>query len=260
MRKCAGAGGVLLLSIALPLAASAQELPPAERYHLRVEWRWWQPTLNGDVQKGFGSAKGTLLSLTDDLGVQDDNTWNVSGAIKFTKSIKFVGSFIPIHYTGRQAANTNISYGEQLFFRGEQLLTDLKGELYSGAIEWDFVRNKNGYVGGLLGAKALLFDSVVLAPDSAKRVVDTETLPVPIVGLTARAYGAKRFSVSATIAGFTIGERGKFWEVDLSGRVHFSDRLAGQVGYYRFSLEGKDARDFAKMSLGGLTFGGEVSF
>lgn len=263
MKNRQGALGAFLLSLALPAAAvaqSSQEIAPAEKYHVRAEWRWWTPSVSGTIQKGFGSIPGTPLSLTDNLGITNESTWMLDGAIKLSRSFKLTGGYIPLNYTGRQAASTNFIYGNELFFKDEQIQTSLKAQVFSGAIEWDFYKGKGGYAGVFFGADLLLTDSVLVAPATGQRVIDSETLPVPLLGVVGRAYVGRHFSLSALVGGFTRGDQGHMFEMDLTARLHISDRFAGAVGYYRLSFEGTDGRDFVSLTLGGLSFGAEVSF
>jgi len=253
------AGCTLAALLALPLAASAQELPSAERYHVRAEWRWWKPGLDSQIQKGFGTAQGTELDLASDLGVPDEDTWEVHGAIKLKPSFKLLGAYIPIEYRGDTIAQSNFYYGGEQIFRGDRVVSTFKGNLYGAAFEWDFVRRPSGYLGLIVGGRVLLVDSVVLSPEPARRVVDSETFPLPVFGLTGRAYAGRRLSLSGSFAGLTLGSRGHYWEFDVATRFHISNRFAGQVGWRRIAIEGQDNRDFVKFIMGGITFGVEVS-
>ncbi len=263
MKNRPGALGAFVLSVVFPVAVfgqSSQEIAPAEKYHVRAEWRWWTPSISGTIQKGFGSAPGTPLSLTDNLGITNEGTWILDGAIKLSRSFKLTGSYIPLSYTGQQAATTNFIYGSELFLKDEEIQTSIKAQVFSGAIEWDFYKGKGGYAGVFFGADVLLTDSVLVAPATGQRVIDSGTLPVPILGVAGRAYVGRHFSLSALLGGFTLGDRGHMFETDLTARLHISDRFAGAVGYYRLSFEGTDGRDFVSLTLGGLSFGAEVSF
>lgn len=249
----------LALLVAMPAVAPAEDLPGPENYRVRLEGRWWMPSLNSQIQKGFGADRGTVLDLSDHLGVQDQNTWEARGVIRLTRSVKLVGSYVPLDYSGQQAAPFNFNYGDEFYFRGENVATTLKGSMYGGEIRWEFMRKRGGYLGVILGARVLMFDSVVLSAETGKRVIDSETLPVPVLGVTGRTYAGRRISVEGTLAGLSLGDRGHLYELDVAARLHISDRFAAAVGYRRLSLEGQDERDAVKMNIGGWTFGVELS-
>ena len=81
-------GGVALFALSLAGAANAQDssnLPPAERYGLRLQYREFRPGLTGEVQKGSTDKDGTVVDVMDDLGIADKRTFDVRGAIQFKK-------------------------------------------------------------------------------------------------------------------------------------------------------------------------------
>ena len=240
-------------------AASGQDLPGTERYTLRLEYGRWHPGLDGQIQKGLGDSEGTLLELTDDLGVADESTWELRGTIRLGASVKLRGAYIPLDkYQGDTVAQTNFFYGGQQFFAGEHVVTSLDGKFYRGEIQWDFQKGAGGFVGVYLGAKVFDVASVVVAPDSGKRVIEDALIPIPVLGLSGRTYQG-RFSVEGDFSGMTAGSRGHVWEVSLYGRVHLSDRLAVGGGYHRVSFEGKDDRDFVSIKLRGWSYAVELS-
>ena len=150
-------------------------------------------------------------------------------------------------------------YGTLVARSGDRILTSLKGQALSAALQWDFVANSGGYVGLLAGMKYFDVDVVVVNDDTTARVAETEQLPIPVVGLAGRAYFQEWFSLEGQISGITAGSRGHLLEWLLALRVHFSDRLAATGGYRKLSIEGQDDRDYFTLSLGQWTFGVEIS-
>ena len=60
-------GGAALIVLSLARAASAQDssnLPPAEKYGLRLQYREYRPGLTGEVQKGTTDKDGTVVDVT----------------------------------------------------------------------------------------------------------------------------------------------------------------------------------------------------
>jgi hypothetical protein len=253
-----GIAGSILLLFALPASGIAQTLPGPERYHLRVEYREWRPSLDGQIQKGFGEAEGTLLDLMTGLGVQDKRTYDVDATLKFSPGFKLRGSITPLDYKGDKLAEFTFSFGDVTYPRNTRVVTTVKGHYYTGAFEWDFVKRPEGFFGVFLGAKIFDVDAVVVDADQNQRVVQTGRLPIPVLGVAGRYY-VSHLSLEGEFSGLTIGDRGHVWELDVSARYHLSDRLAVQGGYRRITLEGKNDRDFVSFRLGGWTFGVELS-
>ncbi|MEE8217948.1 MAG: hypothetical protein V3S03_03180 [Vicinamibacteria bacterium] len=252
--------GALLLLVSAPVSVWAQEqLAPEERFILRLEYLWWSPQPQGELQKGLGEFDGTLLDVQSDLGMESQGGNSVRGAIRFGRSWKLVGGWTPLDYRGDQGAQQPFVYGTLVARVGDRIITAFKGNLISTALEWDFVANAGGYLGALAGVKYFDVDTVMVNAGTSSRVAETETLPIPVLGLAGRVYFQDWFSFEGELAGMTAGSRGHLWEWLFALRVHFTDRLAATGGYHKLSIEGSDDRDFFTLSLGTWTFGVEIS-
>jgi hypothetical protein len=247
------------LVLALPAAAWAQEeLPAAEQYRLRVEYREYRPALTGTVQKGDGDTAGTLVDLDDDLGILDERAFEVHGAIQFRPGHKLRLSFTRLDYDAEVAeARRAFTFGSTRFDRFSNVITNMKGAFYAAEYEWDFVKGPRGFLGVLLGAKAVDVDWLIVSPP-AQREADTLRAPVPSLGAAARVY-AGRLSLDGELSGLSIGSRGTVVEAQTSIRLHVSDRLAVQGGYRLIKLKAEDALDLGDVRLSGFTFGLELS-
>lgn len=250
----------VVLLVAAAGLAGAQELPSSERYILRGEYTRWGADLSGRVQKGFGTDQGTLLDLVDDLGVGSKGTWQVKGTLRAGSSFKVRGSYMPLaEYRGDVISKTNFSYGTKLYYASTRVLTSITGKYYTGELEWDFRRGPSGFFGVFAGVKVFDVSSVVLAPRDAKRVVQANTIAVPVLGLAGRTYYGRRLSMEGEFSGMTIGSRGNVWEMNFYARFNLSDRLAIGGGYHRVTLSGRDNRDSVDIKLGGWQYGVELS-
>jgi hypothetical protein len=252
-------GGLLLL-LAAPAPSPAQaSLPPEEQYVLRLEYLWWSPQPHGQLQKGLGEAEGTLLDIEDDLGVESGRANRLHGAIRLGPSWKLVGGWSPLDFKGDTTAEQPFVYGTLTGRFGDRIVTSLKGNVFAAALEWDFVTNPEGFLGGLVGVRYFDVDTVMVNANTSDRVAETEKLPIPVLGLAGRVYFQEWFSLEGELAGITAGSRGHLWEWSVALRVHLSDRLAATGGYHGTSVEGQDERDFFHLELGAWTFGVEIS-
>jgi hypothetical protein len=259
--KITVAAGLLVASLVGSRARAQAVLPPAENYKLRLEAFTWGSTIEGQIQKGFGTTSGTLLDLNDDLGVGNERTWAGDASIQFAPGLKLRGSYTEIEYSGDTTARQNFTFGDDQYFVGEHVVTSIKGKYYTAALEWDFVKKPQGFLGVFLGAKILDGDFVVVAPESGKRDVESGIGGLPVLGIATRLYSGKRFSAETEYSGMTIGSRGSVWELYLSARFHLSDRLAAMGGYRRLRIRGEptEGRDFVEVRLSGAIFGVELS-
>jgi hypothetical protein len=241
------------------LLAQVPQYPPQERYGIRLEYREFRPTFGGDIQKDFGDDDGTLVDVVDDLGLEDERTFEARGTLQFKPGHKLRGSYTPLDYRGDvSSAARDFDYGATEFQRFERVATSLKGGFYSAAYEYDFLRGPKGFLGATLGAKMMDLDATLVAPDTNRREQQTLRSPLPSIGLITRAY-AGRVSVEGEISGMTLGSRGRVIEFDTSARVHLSDRLAASGGYRYVSAKAVDGPDSFDLRIRGWHFGLEIS-
>ena len=64
---------------------------------------------------------------------------------------------------------------------GDRVVTAIQGKYYTAALQWDFVKKPQGYLGVFIGAKLLDGDFVLVSPGTSKRDVESG------VGRAARA-------------------------------------------------------------------------
>jgi hypothetical protein len=245
----------------IPVAATAQTpgTPPQESYGIRLEYREFRPTFTGEIQKGFGAEEGTLVDVVDDLGIEDERTWEGRITLQVKPGHKLRGSYTPLEYAGDvESAGRSFEYGQIDITRGEPVVTRIKGGYYAAAYEFDFVRGARGFLGATLGAKIIDLDTTMVAPSDDQREQDTLRSPVPSLGLVTRVY-AGRLSLEGEISGFTLGDRGTLLEADGAARLHISDRLAASGGYRYLKIKASDDRDFGDIRLQGWHFGLEIS-
>jgi hypothetical protein len=246
-------------ALALPTLGRAQSFASAEDYALRLEYLFWKPAPRGELQKGLGSAEGTLLDAEADLGLEAGKTNAVRGTLRLGGSWKLRASWAPLDYAGDRAAPRSFTYGTIVARTNDRIVTSIKGNYVTTDLEWDFARRPNGFLGVVVGMKLFDVDTLVLDVDTQSRVADTNRVPVPVLGLVSRTYAGRYLSFEGELTGMTIGSRGHVWEWLLTARVHVSDHLAATGGYHSLRIEGRDERDFFSLRLGTWTFGAEIS-
>jgi len=259
-RRCSRTAAVIFLAVPATAVAQGTEslVPGPERYGVRVEYREFRPGLTGLIQKGNGDVAGTVIDVNDDLGIQDERTFEVRGAIQFRHGHKLRLSYTRLDYDASvPEARKSFTFDDTLFERFSNVITNMKGAFYTAEYEWDFLKGPRGYLGVLLGAKAVDLDWVIVSPPSL-RETDTLRAPVPTLGATARLY-AGRLSLEGELSGLSIGGRGTVIEAQTAARLHVSDRLAVQGGYRLLRLKAEDGLDMGDVRLGGFLFGLELS-
>lgn len=250
---------VLFLGGAVSSPAQSELLPPAEQYTIRVEYLWWGPAPQGQIQKGLGNREGTLLDLQDDLGFESGKANTIRGSFRLGGGWKLRGGWSPLEFTGETPAPQPFVYGTLVARFGDQIITALRGDTVSVAVQWDFLRGPKGFLGALGGVKYFDVDTVMVNVDTTSRVADDWKFPVPVLGLAGRAYIGEWVSLEGEFSGITLGSRGHLWEWLLALRFHPTKNIAVTGGYERLTLEGQDDRDYFNLRLGAWTFGVELS-
>ena len=230
--------------------------PPAERYTLRMHYNTYEPELTGDTRKG--TADADFIDFKDDLGFQDERTFDARAIIQFRRGKKLRASYTPLDFQGDHDAPKTFTYGNTRYERFTRVRSSAKGGYFSADIQWDVVERPWGFLGLIVGAKAIDVDVNVVDVADNVREVDTYRVPIPVAGIAGRAYSQK-FSLEGEISGLTAGSRGHMYDANGSVRFHVSDRLALQAGYRLLRLTGKDENDELNLRLRGWQFGIELS-
>lgn len=251
---------VAILSLwMLPVGAFAQqELPPPERYTVRVEYREWRPKLSSEIQYGAGGVVGTLLDVERDLGLTDERTYELHGSLQFKPGHRLRFSWTPLDYDGDVIVARSFTFSGTTYSVSSRVVTRLSGDLFAGGYEWDFLKNEKGYLGAFVGGQAFSGDAAIEAPGLNVGEQRDVTAFEPLLGLGGRLY-AGRFSLEGELSGLVAGRYGYSYEVSGSARFHISDRVAAQGGYRLVRINAKDEPDRLQLRLGGWTFGLELS-
>jgi hypothetical protein len=205
-----------------------------------------------------GDQRPEGIERGGDLGLGDERTFDVAGALQFRSGHKLRGSYTRLKYDGDLTARRTFRFDDTIFTRASRVVTTVRGSYFTGEYEFDIVKGPRGYLGGLAGAKVFDLDYVIVAPEHGDRETDTQRVPIPVLGLVGRVYTG-RLSFSGEFSGLTLGQRGSVWEYDFSARLHVSDRMAIQGGYRSLTLHAKDKPDLIDMKLGGWSVGLELS-
>ena len=249
-----------LLLLILPAGAQAQMVlnqAPAEKYRLRLEYRWLRSQLEGEVQRGVLDVPGTDFDMKSDLGFADDRTWEARGTIRIGQSWKLRVGYTRLDYLGNIVLDRTIRYGGTSFGRGEDVTSTLKGGYWAGELEWDIVNRKQGYFGFLGGAQAPDVDTVISSPDTGKRVQDTFRPVSPVIGIAGRAYTG-RVSIEVFAKSFPKISGRRVTDAEATARIHLSDRFAIQGGYRYLSFKLEQDPDIANIKVKGWVYGVEV--
>ena len=153
---------------------------------------------------------------------------------------KLRGGYTPLDYSGDQDAPKTFTYGDTRYERFTRVVSSAKGGYYSADIQWDFIQKPWGFLGLIVGAKAIDVDVNVVDVADNVREVDTYRDGRSRGRPRRRASTAGKFSFEGEISGLTVGDRGNVFDTHGMARFHVSDRLALQGGYRLLRITGNE--------------------
>jgi hypothetical protein len=255
MSKTLIAWGALLTLATSPLAA--QGVPGPEQFNLRFEYRQWRPKLTSELRYAT-AGEGTLIDPQADLGLSDENTFELRASLRLAPGHRLRASYTPLDYKAERRITRSFFFGATRYEAQALVQTDVQARYLLGGYEWDIVRRPSGLLGLTVQGGWFDGDVTLTAPESGRRELQSVGKPVGALGLTGRLY-LGRTSLQAELAGLSVGARGRLVEAEASARLHVSDRLAVQVGYRLVDVRGEDGTDLVQVRLRGLLFGAELS-
>lgn len=237
-------------------AGAGDGRPPFEESILRIEADYWRPDLTAELKVG---VLGTRVDVKEDLAVADNDTFRVGVTLRVTDMNRFRLTYTRLDYAGDATIDRDIVFQGRVYSVNTQVLSSLDGGYMSGDYRFGVVRRDTFELDGIVGVKYADVDALLVSPNLGQRALASLKAPVPVVGVSARAYGGP-VGFTGEFSGLTIGKRGTLYELDLRGRAMVSRHITGHVGYRRLHIRVDDEPDFGLFKPGGFYFGAEVGF
>src|SRR5688572_12486677 len=118
---------VLLFLLLGSIPAAAQTIvPDAERFRVRLEVRYWMPSIDADIQKSSGDhPQGTLIDVKEMLGLKDKNTFDVRATLQLGTGHKIRAGFALLDYSGRKRVEEQIRFEATVYDVDTLVVTSL---------------------------------------------------------------------------------------------------------------------------------------
>jgi len=268
----------LWLSLVLASRADAQfrvENPaPGEQFHVELGLMFWKPTPVLQIQTGALAALGeSEVDFVREFAIQNERFNEFRGVIKAAKKHKLRVSHVVAEYNQSATLSRTIVFGGQTFPISVPATADLEWRVWRFGYEWDFVAMDRGVVGFVTELKVNQVKADLAAVGFGSELTDV-TAPVPTIGMLARGYLHKNFSVTAEFTGFKVpgflakkitdavdnDADAKVFDLDLYGTVNFGSHVGAQLGYRSLTAEYLFDADAGDLELKGWYFGGLVRF
>ena len=267
-----------LLCLFLSARAEAQfrvaDPAPGENFHVELGLMFWQPTPEILIQTGALAALGqTEIDFVQEFAIENKRFTEFRGVIRAGKKHKLRISHVSMQYNASATLQRTITFGGRTFPGSVPATADLQWELWRFGYEWDFVTMDRGVVGFVTEFKVNKVSAALAAAGYGSELTEV-TAPMPTIGILARAYPHKNFSVTAEFTGFkvpgfiikkitdAVGDDvdARTYDLDLYGTLNFGSHVGVQGGYRSLTADYIIDDDAGDLKMQGMYFGGLVRF
>ena len=276
MRTRLLAAALLCLLLSARAEAQFRVADPAsgENFHVELGLIFWQPTPEILIQTGALSALGqTEVDFVQEFAIENKRFTEFRGVIKAGKKHKLRISHVLMQYDASATLQRTITFGGHTFPVSGPATADLQWDLWRFGLEWDFVARDRGVVGFVTELKVNKVSAALAAAGIGSELTEV-TAPMPTIGILARAYPHKNFSVTAEFTGFKVpgyiirkitdavsdDVDAKTYDLDLYGTLNFGSHVGVQGGYRSLTAEYIIDEDAGDLKMQGMYFGGLVRF
>jgi hypothetical protein len=269
----------VLLGLLLSSRAEAQfrvaDPAPGEKFHVELGLMFWSPTPEILIQTGALAALGeSEVDFVQEFGIENTRFNEFRSVIKAGRKHKLRVSHVLMEYTESATLQRTIIFGGQVFPVSVPATADLSWRLWRFGYEWDFVARDRGLVGFITELKYNEVSALLAASGYGSELTEV-TAPMPTIGVIARVYPHKDFSITAEFTGFKVpgfvGDRisdavegddfeAKMYDFDLYGTINFGSHVGVQGGYRSVTADYLVDDDAGDLKMKGFYFGGLVRF
>jgi len=268
---------MILFSVTMAARAEAQfQVPdpaPAENFHVELGFVFWQPTPGIEIQTGGLAAAGVPgVDFVKEFGLADKWFLDFRTVLKTGRKHKIRVSHVTFDYNENTVVQRDITFGGVTFPIAIPVNADLKWDLWRFGYEWDFVAGDRGLLGMITELKQNHLTADISAIGVPSQGTDV-TAPIINLGVIARVYPHRTFSVTAEYTGFkvfgwihTLTDRiskdldAKVNDFDIYGTINFGSHVGGTVGYRSLTSNYSIDEDEGDLKMKGPYLGGIVRF
>jgi hypothetical protein len=270
--------GALTASLLMAGRAEAQffvdDRVPGEDFHVELGAMFWPPSPTLRIQTGALAQIGeSEVDLVQEFGIENKRFTEWRAVLKPGRKHKIRFSYVPMEYNSEAVLQRTFMFGGSTFPVAVPATAHLKWELYRFGYEYDFVAADRGLLGLVAEVKYNKVTAELAAAGYGSELTEAQA-PVPTLGVVARVYPHRNFSVTSEFGGFKmpgfIADRisdsisgdfeAKLFDFDISGTVSVNRHIGVQGGYRRVAADYLVDLDAGDLKMQGMYFGGLVRF
>lgn len=232
------AGALLLAAAAFAATGREREVVRPGEEKLTFTLGWFLPAWNTKLRVDHESTgEGTDTDLTDDLGVEKNNSGVLLGAEwRFAPRHRVGFTYSRFTFDATRTIDRQLTIGDEIYPAGASLSTYLKIEMMPIAYSYSLVKSEHNELAATAGLhwSRITFrvqGSLSLGTRDFSNETETKgNLPLPLIGLRYDHHFSDRWSAGADAGVFAIsyGEE----DSNFKGRV-WSARIYGEYRVFR---------------------------
>jgi hypothetical protein len=270
-----------LLFVLLPAArAEAQFNVPdpaaGENFVVELGLMFWSPDPEILIQTGALAQIGeSEVDLVREFAIEKKRFRDFRAVLKAGRKHKLRFSYVPMTYDEETVLERTVAFGGQTFPVNVPATAHLEWKLWRFGYEWDFVAADRGLLGFIVDLKYNKIAAELAAEGFGSELTEANA-PVPTVGVIARVYPHRSFSITTEFTGFKmpgfVGDRiadslgddddfdAKLFDLDIYGTLNFGSHVGIQGGYRSLTADYLIDEDSGDLKMKGLYFGGLIRF
>ena len=255
---------------------SVPDPAPGENFSVELGAMFWSPTPEALIQTGALAQIGeSEVDLVQEFGIEEKRFTEFRVVLKAGRKHKIRISHVPMKYDGESVLQRTIEFGGQTFPVNVPATAHLEWSLWRFGYEWDFVAADRGLLGLIVDLKHNRINAELAAEGFGSEITEA-TAPVPTVGVIARVYPHRSFSITTEFTGFKmpgfVGDRiaeslgddddfdAKLVDFDIYGTLNFGRHVGIQGGYRSLTADYLIEEDSGDLKMKGTYFGGVLRF
>lgn len=255
---------------------SVPDPAPAENFTIELGAIFWTPTPELSIQSGTLAQIGEPdVDLVREFGIEDKRFRELRVTLKAGRKHKIHFGFLPMEYDQSAVLQRTITVGGRTFPATVPATTHFEWNLLRFGYEWDFVAGDRGLLGLLVNLEHNSVSAELTAVGIGTELTEAEA-PIPTVGVLARVYPHRAFSITTEFSGFKmpgfIGNRisdalgddddfdARLFELDIYGTINLGRHIGVVGGYRRLNAEYLIEDDAGDLQMKGLYWGGLIRF
>ena len=216
---------------------------------VKVEGRYWFPTLSAEIQSTEAALIGDRISLVDDVGLSDSENFPGGRISLELGNHKVRYAYTPLSWDGQKNITRDIDFGGTTYTVSTPVTSSLETDYHRLGYEYDFI----DFLGNRLGVifEIKYFDTKASLTSAGMSAQESLKFPLPAVGVTGQVGLPFLASVGGELTAFTLGSSG--YIVDGEVGVNYNPLpLVTLSGGYRFlKIRIEDGDDFGEFELSG---------